>query len=142
MMPLRAYPKMFITWNTRFGIREPWKMVWQSEKEGYFGTTARYFTREGLQQDFLRGKAFTVTGTGSAFMRGNSNRADFMEQEHFTVPMENGLFTKACLKRESHVKNRTSLSSERISNLNPINHAYPPDSSESMISLSARIIPS
>ena len=76
--------------------------------------------REVLQQDFLREKAFTGTGTVSAFMRGNSNRADFMEQEHFTVPMETGLFTKGCLKRESHVKNRTPFSSGKISNLNPI----------------------
>ena len=76
--------------------------------------------REVLQQDFLREKAFTGTGTGSAFMRGNSNRAGFMEQEHFTVPMENGLFTKACLKKASHVKNRSSFSSKRIFNLNSI----------------------
>ena len=76
--------------------------------------------REVLQQDFLREKAFTGTGTGSAFMTVNSNRGGFMEQEHFTVPMENGLYTKGCLKRESHVKNRNSLSSGRISNLNPI----------------------
>ena len=100
---------MFITWNTRFGIRDPWKMDELSEKEGYFGITARCFMREVLQQDFLREKAFTGTGTGSAFMRGNSNRAGFMEQEHFSVPMETGLFTKGCLKRESHVKNRTSF---------------------------------
>ena len=76
--------------------------------------------REVLQQGFLREKVFTGTGTGSAFMRVNSNRGGFMEQEHFTVPMENGLFTKGCLKKASHVKNRTSLSSGRISNLNPI----------------------
>ena len=41
---------------------------------------------------FLREMAFTGTGTGSAFMRVNSNRDGFMEQEHFTVPMGNGLF--------------------------------------------------
>ena len=120
MMPPRAYPKMFITWNTRFGSRDPWKMDWESEKEGYFGITARCFTREVLQQDFLKEREFTGTRTGSAFMRVNFNRDGFMEQEHFTVPMETGLFTKGCLKRESHVKNQTSLSSGRISNLNPI----------------------
>ena len=81
---------------------------------------ARCFKREVLQQDFLKERAFTGTETGSAFMRGNSNRDGFMEQEHFTVPMGTGLFTKGCLKRESHVKNRTSFSSKRISNLNPI----------------------
>ena len=76
--------------------------------------------REVLQQDFLKEREFTGTGTVSAFMRGNSNRDVFMEQEHFTVPMETGLFTKGFLKKASHVKNRTSLSSGRISNLNPI----------------------
>lgn len=80
------------------------RLFWNNGQVLYEGSfAAGLFEGKGIYRD----------RNGFRIYEGNSNRAGFMEQEHFTVPMETGLFTKGCLKRESHVKNRTSLSSER-----------------------------